>query len=128
MIEPYYLNFNFIFITPKLSLENRHPTPTPDSTATTKTGLTAKMEAAGAPEEGEQRDGIEYRSYSDESVLPAIMELVGRDLSEPYSVFTYRYFIHGWPKLCQLVCIVAGPWDRVGTASPQSGSDFLLNR
>jgi hypothetical protein len=30
----------------------------------------------------------------------AIMALIERDLSEPYSVFTYRYFLHTWPELC----------------------------
>lgn len=31
--------------------------------------------------------------------------LVSRDLSEPYSVFTYRYFLHNWPSLC--ICAYA---------------------
>nr|CAG4644003.1 EOG090X07BN [Lepidurus arcticus] len=31
-----------------------------------------------------------------------IMRLIQRDLSEPYSIYTYRYFIHNWPKLCYL--------------------------
>jgi peptide alpha-N-acetyltransferase len=48
---------------------------------------------------------IFYKDYEDESVLPAIQKLVARDLSEPYSVFTYRYFIHGWPSLC--ICVFA---------------------
>jgi len=30
------------------------------------------------------------------------MELIDRDLSEPYSIFTYRYFVAQWPKLCFL--------------------------
>ncbi|KAL7467747.1 hypothetical protein ACHAXS_007991 [Conticribra weissflogii] len=30
------------------------------------------------------------------------MRLVGQDLSEPYSIFTYRYFLHRWPQLCIL--------------------------
>ena len=30
------------------------------------------------------------------------MGLIEKDLSEPYSVFTYRYFIHNWPHLCFL--------------------------
>jgi len=34
-----------------------------------------------------------------ESTLPGIMALVEKDLSEPYSVFTYRYFVLGWPEL-----------------------------
>ena len=28
------------------------------------------------------------------------MELMTADLSEPYSIFTYRYFINNWPDLC----------------------------
>jgi GNAT superfamily N-acetyltransferase len=30
------------------------------------------------------------------------MELIDRDLSEPYSIFTYRYFVRQWPQLCFL--------------------------
>lgn len=30
------------------------------------------------------------------------MELIDRDLSEPYSIFTYRYFVAQWPTLCFL--------------------------
>lgn len=48
---------------------------------------------------------IEYVDYTDESMLGEIQTLVSRDLSEPYSVFTYRYFLHAWPKLC--VCVFA---------------------
>lgn len=36
------------------------------------------------------------------------MALVDRDLSEPYSIFTYRYFLSGWPDLCVLVRSVGG--------------------
>jgi hypothetical protein len=32
------------------------------------------------------------------------MGLIEKDLSEPYSIFTYRYFINDWPSLCILVC------------------------
>jgi peptide alpha-N-acetyltransferase len=31
------------------------------------------------------------------------MALVDVELSEPYSVFTYRYFINNWQRLCFLV-------------------------
>ncbi|KAF4526204.1 hypothetical protein B566_EDAN001888 [Ephemera danica] len=34
--------------------------------------------------------------------MPDIMRLIQKDLSEPYSIYTYRYFIHNWPKLCYL--------------------------
>eukprot|EP01138_Halocafeteria_seosinensis_P000155 gb/GECG01000161.1/.p1 GENE.gb/GECG01000161.1/~~gb/GECG01000161.1/.p1 ORF type:complete len:169 (+),score=11.90 gb/GECG01000161.1/:1-507(+) len=45
---------------------------------------------------------IQYRQYRDDNDLPKIMELVSMDLSEPYTIFTYRYFIHNWPSLCYL--------------------------
>ncbi|ESO02593.1 hypothetical protein HELRODRAFT_155844 [Helobdella robusta] len=34
--------------------------------------------------------------------MPQIMDLITKDLSEPYSIYTYRYFIHNWPNLCFL--------------------------
>ncbi len=39
----------------------------------------------------------------DEKELENIMSLISKDLSEPYSIYTYRYFIHSWPQLCFLV-------------------------
>ena len=48
-------------------------------------------------------DGIDYEIYKSEAQMPDIMRLITKDLSEPYSVYTYRYFIHNWPKLCFLV-------------------------
>jgi peptide alpha-N-acetyltransferase len=45
-------------------------------------------------------DELEYCDYTDESMLKGIMEMVSKDLSEPYSIFTYRYFLHAWPSLC----------------------------
>lgn len=42
-------------------------------------------------------------AYEDERQLDDIMSLVDRDLSEPYSIFTYRYFLHNWPGLCFVV-------------------------
>jgi peptide alpha-N-acetyltransferase len=48
-------------------------------------------------------DSIEYEAFQDERQMPRIMSLIEKDLSEPYSIFTYRYFIHNWPDLCLLV-------------------------
>uniref|UniRef100_A0A7N0VNH4 N-acetyltransferase domain-containing protein n=1 Tax=Kalanchoe fedtschenkoi TaxID=63787 RepID=A0A7N0VNH4_KALFE len=42
---------------------------------------------------------IEYVSYGGEHHLPLIMRLVDEELSEPYSIFTYRYFVYLWPQL-----------------------------
>lgn len=51
-------------------------------------------------------DGITYVIYESERQMPDIMRLITKDLSEPYSIYTYRYFIHNWPKLCFLVSII----------------------
>ncbi|KAJ7223058.1 acyl-CoA N-acyltransferase [Mycena pura] len=40
-----------------------------------------------------------YRQYSGEADLPHIMDLVQSELSEPYVVYTFRYFLHQWPHL-----------------------------
>ncbi|XP_058452288.1 N-alpha-acetyltransferase 30A-like [Malaya genurostris] len=45
---------------------------------------------------------ISYRVYESELQMPSIMSLIQKDLSEPYSIYTYRYFIHNWPRLCFL--------------------------
>lgn len=47
--------------------------------------------------------GARYITYGGEGHLREIMELITKDLSEPYSIYTYRYFIYQWPKLCHLV-------------------------
>lgn len=47
-------------------------------------------------------DGIVYVAYESERQMPDIMRLFQKDLSEPYSIYTYRYFIHNWPRLCFL--------------------------
>nr|XP_046914158.1 N-alpha-acetyltransferase 30-like [Dermatophagoides farinae] len=59
-----------------------------------------------------QSSSIEYICYKNETQMPDIMRLIQKDLSEPYSIYTYRYFIHNWPQLCflamdQNVCIGA---------------------
>ncbi len=32
--------------------------------------------------------------------LAHIQGLIEKDLSEPYSIYTYRFFLNNWPKLC----------------------------
>ncbi|XP_072031158.1 uncharacterized protein [Amphiura filiformis] len=45
---------------------------------------------------------IDLVPYESELQMPDIMRLITKDLSEPYSIYTYRYFIHNWPQLCFL--------------------------
>ncbi|XP_072539711.1 N-alpha-acetyltransferase 30-like [Salminus brasiliensis] len=48
---------------------------------------------------------IKYVRYESELQMPGIMRLITKDLSEPYSIYTYRYFIHNWPQLCFLAVV-----------------------
>lgn len=45
---------------------------------------------------------VRYQQYRDERDLATVMDLVDNELSEPYSIFTYRYFLHNWPQLAFL--------------------------
>ncbi|XP_020713807.1 N-alpha-acetyltransferase 30A isoform X2 [Ceratitis capitata] len=45
---------------------------------------------------------IDYKEYESELQMHDIMRLIQAELSEPYSIYTYRYFIYNWPKLCFL--------------------------
>lgn len=42
------------------------------------------------------RSDIWYRQYETELDLPSVMRLVGSELSEPYIIYTYRYFLANW--------------------------------
>ncbi|KAF2206730.1 hypothetical protein CERZMDRAFT_107984 [Cercospora zeae-maydis SCOH1-5] len=48
---------------------------------------------------------IRYICYGPEKEspwLPAVKQLISKDLSEPYSIYVYRYFLYQWGKLCFL--------------------------
>jgi peptide alpha-N-acetyltransferase len=69
--------------------------------------MSAAVMPATAPAEGESSSSvgeeIAYVSYGGEQHLPLVMSLVDEELSEPYSIFTYRYFVYIWPQLTFLV-------------------------
>lgn len=51
-----------------------------------------------------QKDAVDFRyiSYGTEKespYLPKIRQLISKDLSEPYSIYVYRYFLYQWPDL-----------------------------
>jgi len=45
---------------------------------------------------------IRIAPYEGEAQMQAIMGLIDGELSEPYTVYTYRYFLNQWPELCFL--------------------------
>jgi peptide alpha-N-acetyltransferase len=52
--------------------------------------------------EDQNDNEIYFHSYQSEKQMSSIMSLISGTLSEPYSIYTYRYFIHNWPELCFL--------------------------
>ncbi|KAJ2772003.1 n-terminal acetyltransferase c complex catalytic subunit mak3, partial [Coemansia nantahalensis] len=52
--------------------------------------------------------GITFTTYKAESDLEPAIKLIDQDLSEPYSIYTYRYFVHQWPELCILAHTESG--------------------
>ncbi|KAL2142771.1 hypothetical protein VTI28DRAFT_724 [Corynascus sepedonium] len=43
---------------------------------------------------------IQYQHSLESRYLPAIRALISKDLSEPYSIYVYRYFLCQWGHLC----------------------------
>jgi hypothetical protein len=46
---------------------------------------------------------IQYDASHETTYLPAIRALIAKDLSEPYSIYVYRYFLYQWGDLCFMV-------------------------
>jgi peptide alpha-N-acetyltransferase len=46
---------------------------------------------------------VQYEPSKEEQYLPAIRQLISKDLSEPYSIYVYRYFLYQWGDLCYMV-------------------------
>lgn len=46
---------------------------------------------------------IQYDTSLESQYLPSIRALIGKDLSEPYSIYVYRYFLYQWGDLCFMV-------------------------
>lgn len=63
------------------------------------------LEGSGTDCQPEEDLTIRYVQYESELQMPDIMRLITKDLSEPYSIYTYRYFIHNWPQLCFLAMV-----------------------
>ncbi|KAM4898877.1 N-alpha-acetyltransferase 30 isoform 2-T2 [Sylvia borin] len=63
------------------------------------------LKGSGTDCQPEEDLTIRYVQYESELQMPDIMRLITKDLSEPYSIYTYRYFIHNWPQLCFLVVL-----------------------
>ncbi|KAG9246000.1 acyl-CoA N-acyltransferase [Calycina marina] len=45
---------------------------------------------------------IQYTHSQEKKYLPLIRALIKEDLSEPYSIYVYRYFLYQWGDLCYM--------------------------
>ena len=75
------------------------------STAMSRVSISDTDSSSRTDSESKPRRPLTCVIYESEEQMPDIMRLITKDLSEPYSIYTYRYFIHNWPKLCFLVGI-----------------------
>lgn len=46
---------------------------------------------------------IQYGHDKETEYLSEIRQLISKDLSEPYSIYVYRYFLYQWGDLCFMV-------------------------
>ncbi|KYQ89777.1 putative acetyltransferase [Tieghemostelium lacteum] len=61
-----------------------------------------KTKVSKLTKEGLIRNGIHYKPYEGETQIQMIMDLIDKDLPEPYTIFTYRFFLNNNPELCIL--------------------------
>ncbi|CAL1585851.1 unnamed protein product [Knipowitschia caucasica] len=81
----------------------KHPLPQEPSPEEPPAAELSRLQLASSDQD--QDHGIRYVRYESELQMPWIMRLITKDLSEPYSIYTYRYFIHNWPQLCFLAMV-----------------------
>lgn len=60
--------------------------------------------STNAPLNADALQYVQYHGDKEETYLPAIRQLISKDLSEPYSIYVYRYFLYQWGDLCYMVC------------------------
>ncbi|KAF9142746.1 N-alpha-acetyltransferase 30 [Mortierella sp. GBA39] len=79
--------------------ESSHGSSTNTPATKTKTETTSSSSSSTVATTATPLPPIDYVGYESEHQLQGMMSLIENDLSEPYSIYTYRYFLHQWPKL-----------------------------
>ena len=62
-----------------------------------------EIEETDIVDESSDFPDLYFKTYSGETMMPHIQQLCAANLSEPYSVFTFRYFVNNWSDLTYLV-------------------------
>ena len=68
--------------------------------------MTTTLDGSLEPATLSDLDYIQYDPDKEAQYLTAIRELISKDLSEPYSIYVYRYFLYQWSDLCYMVRIL----------------------
>jgi N-alpha-acetyltransferase 30 len=68
------------------------------------------MSSAAIDSSVEELRYVQYQSDKEEVYLPAIRQLISKDLSEPYSIYVYRYFLYQWGEFCFMVKTNSSRW------------------
>jgi hypothetical protein len=76
--------------------------PTISLELSTNSGMTTTQDGSVEPLLPELHY-IQYDPDKEAQYLTAIRELISKDLSEPYSIYVYRYFLYQWADLCYMV-------------------------
>ncbi|KAL5002276.1 acyl-CoA N-acyltransferase [Aspergillus recurvatus] len=61
--------------------------------------------ASSTPQASDNSTSIRYIRYNpahEDAYVAAMRQLISKDLSEPYSIYVYRYFLYQWGDLCFL--------------------------
>jgi peptide alpha-N-acetyltransferase len=61
-------------------------------------------------------ENLRYAQYELEKehiYLDPIRQLISKDLSEPYSIYVYRYFLNQWGNLCYMVSSYIPPFSSI---------------
>ncbi|KAI1007716.1 hypothetical protein K3495_g512 [Podosphaera aphanis] len=56
---------------------------------------------------------IQYKHDLEKTYLSSVRALISKDLSEPYSIYVYRYFLHQWDDLC-FMALLPSSQDLIG--------------
>jgi len=80
--------------TPLASVDEQTQPPSTPSSSRPVIGPSASTSSHQPPPA--DADPISYRAYQGEEDLEAITKLVDEELSEPYNLYTYRYFLDEW--------------------------------
>ncbi|KAL2826987.1 acyl-CoA N-acyltransferase [Aspergillus cavernicola] len=58
------------------------------------------MTTATAKKPSQSLNYIRYTPTHEDTYVAAMRQLISKDLSEPYSIYVYRYFLYQWGDLC----------------------------